>query len=59
MIVTPLDSAILDSKEHYVFYHKMVKHALKKLLRGIEEENLLNAQEQIFLKNLKRLKSLK
>jgi len=50
MIVTPLDSAVLDSKEQYVFYHKMVKHALKKLLKGIEEENLLNSQEQIFLK---------
>jgi len=23
-IVTPLDSAVLDSKEQYVFYHKMV-----------------------------------
>jgi len=50
MIVTPLDSAILDSKEHYVFYHKMVKHALTKLLNGVEEEKLLTSQEHIFLK---------
>ena len=50
MIVTPLDSAILDSKEHYVFYHKMVKHALKKLLDGVEKEQLLNNKEQVLLK---------
>ena len=27
MIVTPLDSAQLDSKEQYIFYHKMVEFA--------------------------------
>jgi len=50
MIVTPLDSATLDSKEQYVFYHKMVKHALKKLLIGVEDKRLIRNQEQVFLK---------
>jgi len=50
MIVTPLDSAILDTKEHYVFYHKMVKFALKQLLKRVEEEKLLSHQEHVFLK---------
>ncbi len=50
MIVTPLDSATLDSKEHYVFYHKMVKHALNKLLNGVEHQGLLNEKEQVLLK---------
>lgn len=50
MIVTPLDSAILDSKEHYVFYHKMVKDGLHKMLKAVEDENLLKNQEQVFLK---------
>ena len=49
MIVTPLDSAVLDSKEQYVFYHKMVKHAVEKLLQGIAEQKLLTNQEHVFL----------
>lgn len=49
MIVTPLDSAVLDSKEQYVFYHKMVKFAVKELLKRVAEENLLTHQEQVFL----------
>src|SRR5690606_10784000 len=50
MIVTPLDSAVLDSKEQYVFYHKMVDFALKELLVSLQQEGLCNQQEMIFFK---------
>ncbi|WP_353779922.1 hypothetical protein [Winogradskyella sp. 3972H.M.0a.05] len=49
MIVTPLDSAELDSKDQYIFYHKMVDFALKELIVGVQHENLSNKQElQLF-----------
>ncbi|WP_296386019.1 hypothetical protein [Winogradskyella sp.] len=49
MIVTPLDSAILDSKEQYVFYHKMIDFTLKELIVAVQEKQLLNKQEvQLF-----------
>ena len=49
MIVTPLDSAILDSKEQYVFYHKMIDFTLKELIVAVQEKQLLNQQEvQLF-----------
>lgn len=41
-IVTPLDSAILDSKEQYVFYHKMVDFAFKELIVAVQQENICN-----------------
>ncbi len=50
MIVTPLDSAVLDSKEHYVFYHKMVDFALKELIVRVQQKELCNHQEIIFFK---------
>lgn len=50
MIVTPLDSAELNSKEHYVFYHKMVDFALKELIVGVQSEDLCNQQEVTFFK---------
>ena len=49
-IVTPLDSAYLDSKEQYVFYHKMVDFALKELIVSTQREQLCTTQEVIFLK---------
>ena len=49
-IVTPLDSAYLDSKEQYVFYHKMVDFALKELIVSAQRENLCSHQELIFFK---------
>lgn len=49
-IVTPLDSAYLDSKEQYVFYHKMVDFALKELIVSAQRENLCTNQELIFFK---------
>lgn len=45
MIVTPLDSAILDSKEQYVFYHKMLDFVLKELIVNIQKQNLCSRQE--------------
>lgn len=50
MIVTPLDSAVLDSKEQYVFYHKKVDFALKELIVSVQENNLCNQQEVFFFK---------
>jgi len=50
MIVTPLDSATLDSKEQYVFYHKMLDFVLKELLVNIQHQNLCSQQELIIFK---------
>ncbi|MDX1277905.1 hypothetical protein [Oceanihabitans sediminis] len=50
MIVTPLDSAKLDSKEQYVFYHKMMDFALKELLVAVQRNQLLNQQEILLFK---------
>ncbi|WMI67183.1 hypothetical protein [Mangrovimonas sp. YM274] len=49
-IVTPLDSAILDSKEHYNFYHNMVDFALKELIVSVQRNALCTKQEIIFFK---------
>lgn len=49
-IVTPLDSAVLDAKEQYVFYHKMVDFALKELIVSVQQNKLCNSQELIFFK---------
>lgn len=49
MIVTPLDSAILDSKEQYVFYHKMVDFAFKELIVAVQQQKICDAVEvQLF-----------
>ena len=55
MIVTPLDSAELDSKEQYVFYHKMVDFALKELIVHVQQQQLCNEQEVIFFKQYRDL----
>lgn len=49
-IVTPLDSAVLDSKELYIFYHKMVDFSLKELLVKIQQKRLCTQQELPFFK---------
>lgn len=49
-IATPLDSAVLDSKEQYVFYHKMVDFALKELIVNVQRKGLCNQQEVVFFK---------
>lgn len=50
MIVTPLDSAILDSKAQYVFYHKMIDFTLKELIVAVQEKQILNQQELLLFK---------
>jgi len=47
-IVTPLDSAVLDSKEQYTFYHKMVDFVLKELIVRIQQNKICTQQEIIF-----------
>ncbi|MCF7560061.1 hypothetical protein L3X39_05375 [Sabulilitoribacter multivorans] len=49
-IVTPLDSAILDSKEHYVFYHKMIDFAFKELIVAVQRQKLCSEQEVLLFK---------
>lgn len=50
MIVTPLDSAILDSKEQYVFYHKMIDFTLKELIVAVQAKQICNEQEILLFK---------
>jgi len=50
MIVTPLDSAYLDSKEQYVFYHKMIDFALKELIVAVQKQQICNKQEVLLFK---------
>ncbi len=49
-IVTPLDSAELDSKEQYVFYHKMVDFTLKELIVKVQQQQICDKQEIVFFK---------
>jgi hypothetical protein len=49
-IVTPLDSAVLDSKEQYVFYYRKVDFALKELIVGVQQHELCTGQEVVFFK---------
>ncbi|MEO6347225.1 MAG: hypothetical protein ABIO60_04865 [Aquaticitalea sp.] len=49
-IVTPLDSAVLDSKEQYGFYHKMIDFVLKELLVNLQQNALCTQQELFFFK---------
>lgn len=49
-IVTPLDSAILDSKAQYVFYHKMIDFAFKELIVAVQRQKLCNDQEVLLFK---------
>ena len=50
MIVTPLDSAVLDSKEQYIFYHKMVDFTLKELIVAVQQKQILNEKELLLFK---------
>ena len=49
-IVTPLDSAVLDSKEQYSFYFKMVDHVLNELLSALRKYYICSNQETVFFK---------
>ena len=48
MIVTPLDSAQLDSKEQYIFYHKMVEFAMRELIVSVQRNEICTEQEITF-----------
>ncbi len=49
-IVTPLDSAILDSKAHYTFYHKMIDFVFKELIVAVQREKICNDEEVAMFK---------
>lgn len=49
-IVTPLDSAILDSKAHYTFYHKMIDFVFKELIVAVQREAICNDAEVAMFK---------
>lgn len=49
-IVTPLDSAVLETKEQYSVYFKIISHAFQSLIKSITEKNICNALEVSFIK---------
>jgi hypothetical protein len=49
-IVTPLDSAVLETKEQYTVYFKIVNHAFKELINGISKNNICTHLETTFIK---------
>ncbi len=48
-IVTPLDSAVLETKQQYITYFKIVKHGFKHLVTSITQNTICNAIEAKFL----------
>ena len=49
-IVTPLDSAVLETKEQYVVYFKIVKDAFAKAVYHLEEEAICTPAETTYIK---------
>lgn len=49
-IVTPLDSAVLENKQQYAVYFKIVQHAFKELLENMATQELCNPFEISFFK---------
>lgn len=49
-IVTPLDSAVLETKEQYKVYFKIVTHAFDELVKSISEKRLCSELEATFVK---------
>jgi hypothetical protein len=54
-IVTPLDSAVLETKEQYSFYFKIVKHAFSQLVDSLHKHDICNEQELVFFKQYNEL----
>ena len=54
-IVTPLDNAILETKEQYAFYFKIVKHAFNQLIESLHKHNVCTDQEIVFFKQYNEL----
>ena len=49
-IVTPLDSAILDTKDQYEVYFKIVTHAFKNLQKAVAKMDICSPVEITFIK---------
>lgn len=49
-IVTPLDSAVLETKEQYKVYFKIVVYALNELVDSVEKEDICTNAEATFVK---------
>ncbi len=49
-IVTPLDSAVLETKEQYVVYFKIITHAFKELIESITQHDICTEQEVTFMR---------
>jgi hypothetical protein len=49
-IVTPLDSAVLDSKAHYTFYHQMLDFVFKELVVTVQREAICKNEEVALFK---------
>jgi len=49
-IVTPLDSTVLETKEQYIVYFKIVKHAFNALVDSIKKESICTKEEATFVK---------
>lgn len=49
-IVTPLDSATLDSKMHYIFYHEMIDFVFKELVVAVQQEGICSIEEVAMFK---------
>ncbi|MEL6811396.1 MAG: hypothetical protein AAFP76_08690 [Bacteroidota bacterium] len=47
-IVTPLDSAVLENKEQYEIYFKIVNHAFTEMVKNMEVNDICNALEVSF-----------
>ncbi len=54
-ITTPLDNAVLDTKEQYAFYFKIVKHAFNQLVDSLHKHDICNEQELVFFKQYSEL----
>lgn len=48
-IVTPLDSAVLETREQYAVYFKIVSHAFTSLVKSITEEQICSEDEATFI----------
>ncbi len=56
-IITPLDSAVLETKEQYTIYFKMVKHAFRSLVDVIAKNDICNSLEISFVEQYGELLS--
>ncbi len=54
-IVTPLDSAVLETQEQYAVYFKIVTHAFSELVNTIVKENICTELESTFVQQYCKL----